>query len=95
MITTSVSKLKNSLSAYLAKVRGGESVLILDRDVPVAEINPLSSSASAPNAHLQALAAKGLVRLGDAEVVKNWRPKPVKTKNSVLDALLDERREGR
>ena len=38
MEKATISDLKNQLSAYLAKVRAGASVLILDRDQPVARI---------------------------------------------------------
>lgn len=41
------SKLKAHLSAYLKRVRRGERVVVLDRDVPVAEILPLSAKETA------------------------------------------------
>ena len=36
MKTATISEVKNRLSAYLRAVRAGETVLILDRDQPVA-----------------------------------------------------------
>ena len=36
MEKATVSQLKNSLSAYLKKVRAGQTVLILDREEPIA-----------------------------------------------------------
>src|SRR4030095_7454102 len=39
-----IAILKNNLSRYLAHVRGGGSVLVLDRDRPVARLVPLPSS---------------------------------------------------
>ncbi|WP_369294471.1 type II toxin-antitoxin system Phd/YefM family antitoxin, partial [Klebsiella pneumoniae] len=36
MEKATISELKNRLSAYLKKVRAGHTVLILDRDRPVA-----------------------------------------------------------
>ena len=38
MQRATVSELKSRLSAYLKKVRAGETVLILDRNQPVAKI---------------------------------------------------------
>ena len=39
--SVNVAKLKNQLSAYLHRVRGGEELLIRDRDLPIAKIVPL------------------------------------------------------
>jgi prevent-host-death family protein len=38
-----VSDLKAHLSAYLAAVRGGETILVCDRQTPVARLSPLST----------------------------------------------------
>ena len=44
-----IAELKNHLSRYLDHVRSGESVLVLDRDQPVARIVPLAPpTAGAP-----------------------------------------------
>ena len=39
-----IAELKNHLSRYLDHVKGGGSVLVLDRDQPVAQIVPLQSA---------------------------------------------------
>ena len=44
MIRTTISEVKNSLSAYLRRVKRGESVLIMDRKIPVARLVPVASS---------------------------------------------------
>lgn len=41
MLTVNVAVLKNQLSAYLLRVRGGEELLIRDRNLPIAKIVPL------------------------------------------------------
>ncbi|MBN1533108.1 MAG: type II toxin-antitoxin system Phd/YefM family antitoxin [Spirochaetes bacterium] len=41
MDTISISNLKAHLSATLKSVRAGKRVIVVDRDVPVAEISPL------------------------------------------------------
>lgn len=46
MIRANISELRNGLSAYLRTVRRGESVLILDRDVPVARLTPVDGAAA-------------------------------------------------
>ncbi len=44
MEKTSVSKLKDNLSAYLRKVRAGTEVVIYDRDVPIARLERIEST---------------------------------------------------
>lgn len=41
MMRANISELRNGLSAYLRRVRRGESILILDRNVPVARLTPI------------------------------------------------------
>ena len=43
MQTASITEAKNNLSKLLKKVRHGQSILILDRNVPVARLEPLAS----------------------------------------------------
>ena len=40
MEQATISQLKNSLSAYVRKVKLGESVLVMERDTPVARLVP-------------------------------------------------------
>jgi len=40
MKTVNISTLKAKLSAALRQVRDGDSFIVLDRDIPVAEIRP-------------------------------------------------------
>jgi prevent-host-death family protein len=44
MIQASVSKVKNSLSGYLEKVKAGQSVLITDHRKVVAVLEPVDSA---------------------------------------------------
>ena len=41
MKTVMIADLKNRLSAYLREVRGGEEILVADRDTPVARLVPI------------------------------------------------------
>ena len=93
-----IADLKNNLSRYLDHVRGGGSVLILDRDRPIAEIVPLreaSSKAAAADEHLRHLERLGLIRRGTGGL-PSWfgKRKPHRVHGSVLKHLLDERRSG-
>ena len=95
MEKVTISQLKNHLSAFLKKVRAGESVLILDRNRPVARLVSVARQDPA-DARLARLESEGLVRraLGPIpkELLEEPPPKPGK---SVLEALIEERREGR
>ncbi|MBM3489401.1 MAG: type II toxin-antitoxin system prevent-host-death family antitoxin [Alphaproteobacteria bacterium] len=90
MIVAKISQLKNQLSAYLRKVAAGESVLILDRDRPVARLEPVAGAAA--DKPLAGLIASGAVRRLPAGF---WSQPLPKAEASVVEALLTERREGR
>jgi antitoxin (DNA-binding transcriptional repressor) of toxin-antitoxin stability system len=95
MEKASISEIKNRLSAYLKKVRAGQSILILDRDQPVARLERVEG-ADHPDDRLTRLERAGLVR-------RSTRPVPTallrkaapKARQSVLAALLEERKETR
>jgi antitoxin (DNA-binding transcriptional repressor) of toxin-antitoxin stability system len=61
MEKASVSKLKDHLSAYLRKVRAGHSVVIYDRDVPIARLERIESGGAGAD-RLALLYAQGLTR---------------------------------
>lgn len=95
MTTVSVTEAKNNLSKLLKKVRHGESVLILDRNIPVARIEPLPpGSREADEAKLIELERRGLLKRGTGKLPKDFWTRPLpKFKGSVVQALLDERNE--
>lgn len=101
MKKTNISTLKRDLSRYIDYVRKGGVVRVFDRDTPVADIVPMARRAKGSDDALEAMIERlerqgVVVRRGtgrfDPAVVS--RP-PVKTRRSVVDALLEERREGR
>ncbi len=95
MERVTISRLKNDLSAVLRKVRAGATVLILDRDRPVARIEPIGGPGQADDrlAHLE---RQGLVRRALRPFPRKMFEEPPPTPGkSVLDALIEERREGR
>ncbi|MCI0341676.1 MAG: hypothetical protein L0216_11110 [Planctomycetales bacterium] len=100
MKTAKVSQLRNGLSRFLAYVRRGGRVRVFDRETPIAEIVPVSASRSGARSEIEAildrLERQGSVVRGKGKLPADFftRPRP-KPKASVLEALLEERREGR
>lgn len=97
MVRATISEVKNGLSAFLRRVKTGETVLVLDRRVPVACIVPVSHvpGAGGEDARLARLEAAGVVvrqRSGSPLTVAG---QPSKSGAALLDALLEERRDGR
>lgn len=95
MEKVSVSKLKDQLSAYLKKVRAGQTVVVTDRNQPVAQLVPISRSES-EDERIAHLVAQGIIRLpkGPRLDMKEFlKRRPVIENAGVLEALLEERRE--
>jgi antitoxin (DNA-binding transcriptional repressor) of toxin-antitoxin stability system len=67
MIEAKISELKSKLSAYVARVRRGETVHVLDRQTLVAKLVPADASAALsirePNAATSSLKKASPVRL--------------------------------
>ncbi len=94
MERVAIGKLKNQLSAYLRKVKAGETVIVCDRNTPIARLEPISEKEN--EEILAQLAAKGVVRLPP----EPWRPDqlacdPPNSQKSIVQTLLEEREEGR
>lgn len=98
MEKTNISNLKNRLSAYLKKVQAGETVLIMDRNRPIARIERVSGALAAEE-RMARLEAAGLIRRPVRPMSPRLRKmllsKGPRAEKSVLEALLEERREGR
>jgi prevent-host-death family protein len=97
MRTTTITEAKNGLSALIARVRAGESVVILDRGTPVARLEPIVGRGDAEG-RLRRLERAGLVRVAVTAppVEALVEPGPSLTAgSSAVEALLDERRIGR
>jgi len=93
-----IAELKNNLSRYLEHVKGGGSVLVLERDQPVARIVPLQPQAGGSGARderLVRLERRGLIRRGTGGL-PDWfgRRKAPRLRGSVLKDLRDERKVG-
>ena len=96
MATASISEAKAKLSELLDRVKAGETVTITNRGVPVAQIVPLNGTSEVDwDARLERLERQGVIRRPKQKLPPGWlssRPLP-KFEGSVLEALLEERRE--
>jgi prevent-host-death family protein len=86
--TAPVTDLKNRLSHYLRLVARGESVTVLDRGRPVAQLNPIPETTDS----LAALVAHGLARPPLRKLPAGFWKRPLpRFPKSVLQALLEDR----
>jgi antitoxin (DNA-binding transcriptional repressor) of toxin-antitoxin stability system len=96
MKKANVSELKNRLSHYLRLVRGGQSVLVYDRDRLVARLEPVTEAEVDDRmAWVAELERRGVLRRPTAKLPVNWLQERVKARSDVVAALLDEREGGR
>jgi prevent-host-death family protein len=95
VVTASISETKAKLSALLQRVRSGEEVTITDRGVPVARIVPIADVEVDWDERLERLERQGVIRRPRRPLDPGWlRSRPlVQARASVLEALLEERRE--
>lgn len=95
MQTTTISKLKASLSAYLRQVKAGEEVIITQHGHPVARLLP-PSPVSLPE-YLQDMEKTGLVKRGKQPLPDDFwdLQRPSDPQAAVRLAVVREREEGR
>jgi len=94
MNKTNISYTRSHMSEILGRVQEGESILIMDRQRPVARLEPVDSSAM-PND----LVRRGLVNpprktLNPDAFLARPLPEP-QTGGDILDTLLADREESR
>jgi len=83
--TVRIAELKSRLSEYLRRVRRGETITVLDRETPVARLEPVAAGGSRLVVREPAAGAPPLRALR--------LPPPLKTKTDILDLLAEERGE--
>ncbi len=94
MRSVNVAELKNRLSKYLTFAKGGEEVVIRDRNLPVAKLVPFSAEDASEQELL--LVAAGKMRLPKARLdVKELLKIPTGrvAGNKAVQAVLDDREE--
>lgn len=86
MKTVRIAELKSRLSEYLRAVRDGETIAVLDRDTPVAQIIPVRERVALRIRKPAAgTPSPGRVKL----------PQPLKLDIDIVDLLLEERQSHR
>ena len=87
----SITDLRNRLSHYLRLVASGETITVLDRGIPVAQITPVVSAES----ELSRLASEGLVRLPLRPLHEDFLKRRLPRSRKPLSTALDEERADR
>lgn len=97
MKTATITQAKNGLSRLIDRVRAGESIVILDRGIPVARLEPITTDRE-QTGRIRRLERAGLIRAATA-------PPPIRmlleagpelpAGVSAVELLLEERRSGR
>jgi prevent-host-death family protein len=86
MKSVRIAELKSRLSEYLRAVRNGETIAVLDRETPVAQIVPVRERAAL---RIRKPAA------GTPPPNRVKLPKPLKLDIDIVDLLLEERQSHR
>lgn len=99
MKTVSITEAKNHFSAFIHSVKQGESVLILERNHPVAWLEPATiHELSDDKKQLALLQRKGIIQCAKTKLSKKLleqRPPKSAQKVSILQTLLQEREDAR
>jgi prevent-host-death family protein len=95
MQSVAIAELKAFLSETLARVKGGEEVVVTEHERPIARIIPLW--ASTPAAMTEHLARSGVLRAPERTVDETfWAlPRPSDSRSVLRRSLAVERREAR
>ncbi len=96
MKSSTITEAKSGLSALIDRARAGETVLITDRGVPVARLEPVSTSTD-PTGRADRLTRVGLMRPGSGALPADFLEGPfTRTPEGfgLVDAVIEERRSG-
>jgi prevent-host-death family protein len=97
MRTVNIAELKNRLSTYITYAKAGETVIIRDRNTPVAQLVPFVPDDGITDEE-RSLVADGIMRLGKRprDISRLWKmPEAHVQGNAGTQAILDERDEER
>ncbi len=89
--------MKNRLSHYLRRVRGGATLLVCDRDRVIARLEPADDGDTVADdaAWIADLERRGTLRRATTTLPRTWLARRPKVRADVVRALLDERDDGR
>lgn len=96
MRRATITEAKNGLSALIDQVKAGESILITDRGVPVARLEPASTVNDDDDGRIDRLVRAGLATRGTGDYTEFLRRPLVDTVDgsSVVELVLEERASG-
>lgn len=81
-----VRELRDHLSAYLTRVKHGESFVVTEHGKAIASLGPRPEST-----WLQEMIEAGFVKSPKQRTTRPYLPKPVKASGSVVELVLEER----
>jgi antitoxin (DNA-binding transcriptional repressor) of toxin-antitoxin stability system len=90
-----IAELKNRLSHYLRYVRGGEAVLVYDRDRAIARIEPVRGEDLSEADWTAELERSGVLAPPSAVLPDDWLAGRPQVGSDVVRAVLEERDDGR
>jgi prevent-host-death family protein len=98
MLVATITEAKNRLSALIDQVRGGESVLIVDRGIPVARLESAIGAELQDDGRIARLERAGVVRSArkpPAREILSEHPPTPRPGSSGVRIVLEDRRAGR
>lgn len=98
MRRATVTEAKNRLSALLAEVRAGETIVIVDRGIPVARLEPVAGRRDDAEGRIARLQRTGALHAAREEPPVGLlleEPPGLEPGTSAVDVLLAERSVGR
>jgi prevent-host-death family protein len=95
MKRATITEAKNGLSALIDQVRAGETILITDRGVPVARLEPALVSGD-DDGRLARLERAGVIHRGTGDFTEFLQRAPVETIDGrgIVDLVIEERESG-
>jgi prevent-host-death family protein len=97
MKKASITETKNNLSRLLDEVKSGTTILILDRNKPVARLEPVAANSETNSDRIARLVRQGLVstpsRVLDIEEFLAWKRPRLPGSVNAVQFLIDEREE--
>ena len=97
MNRASISETKNHLSALLERARQGQTIIIEDRGVPIARLEPIASVTEDDDGRLARLERQGLIRRGGGRLPRSFFETPLprpRDGRQASDIIIEERPEG-
>ena len=99
MKKASITETKNNLSRLLDEVKSGTTILILDRNKPVARLEPVAADIDTNSDSIARLVRQGLVSGAehslDVEEFLAWKRPQLPEGVNAVQFLLEEREQGR